>query len=322
MIRLLLVLLALSLAACSPSPSDSPRQSASPDLYNVVATTGMIGDIVQSVAGDRAHVSVIIGPGTDPHTYVPSRQDLAKLMEADILFHNGLYLEGRMSDSLDRLSASRPVHAVTALLEPESLLHEENGQATDPHVWMDVQLWMLATRAVAKALAEFDPPHAEKYRSNAESFILQLGELDDYARQSFASIPSESRMLITAHDAFRYMARAYEFEVRGIQGISTSSEAGLMDINRLVDLIVERRIPTVFPESTIADRNVRALVEGAGSRGHEVRIGAYLFSDAMGKPGTYEGTYIGMIDHNVTSITRALGGDAPAAGLHGKLAQP
>jgi manganese/zinc/iron transport system substrate-binding protein len=322
MIRFLILLFTILATACSPAPSESQSQTAPSGPYKVVATTGMIGDIVQGVAGDRAQVTVLIGPGTDPHIYVPSRQDLARLTEADILFHNGLHLEGRMTDAIGRLASSRPVHAVTELLEEDALLHEQNGTTTDPHVWMDVKLWMLATRAVAEALATFDPPHADHYRSNAQKLIGEFEELDAYAHRCFGSIPPEKRMLITAHDAFQYMARAYDFEVRGIQGLSTASEAGLLDINRLVDLIVERRIPTVFPESTIADRNVRALVEGAASRNHEVSIGAYLFSDAMGKPGTYEGTYIGMMDHNITAITRALGGEAPAGGLHGKLALP
>jgi manganese/zinc/iron transport system substrate-binding protein len=312
----------LTLSACSdPSPASNAEDRNS-GAYDVVATTGMIGDIVRHVAGDAANVVVLIGPGTDPHIFVPSRDDLRVLASADIIFTNGLHLEGRMNDVLERLSSTRPVHPVTNLLPQEYLLLDEKGQATDPHVWMDVQGWIKATEAVAQALAEFDDKNADQYQTNAGDYIRQLEELDAYARQTLATIPAEQRILVTAHDAFRYMARAYEFDVHGIQGISTASEAGLLDINRLVDMIVLRRIPAVFPESTIADRNVRALVEGAASRGHQVKVGPYLFSDAMGTAGTYEGTYIGMIDHNVTSITRALGGEAPERGLHGKLGSP
>jgi manganese/zinc/iron transport system substrate-binding protein len=165
-----------------------------------------------------------------------------------------------------------------------------------------------------------DTDNAAYYQQNAERYSAQLAKLNDYAKQTLSSIPKERRALITAHDAFNYFGRAYDIDVRGIQGISTESEAGVADINKLVDFIVERKIPAIFVESSVSDKNIKALVEGSKSRGHAVRIGGQLFSDAMGKPGTYEGTYIGMIDHNVTIITRALGGEAPANGLNSKLA--
>jgi manganese/zinc/iron transport system substrate-binding protein len=187
---------------------------------------------------------------------------------------------------------------------------------------MDVTGWMAAVKVVARSLGEVDPANAAYFQQNAERYNAQLAKLDDYAKQALASIPKERRVLITAHDAFNYFGRAYEIEVRGIQGISTESEAGVVDINKLVDLLVERKIPAIFVESSVSDRNIKALVEGSNSRGHAVRIGGQLFSDAMGKPGTYEGTYVGMIDHNVTTIARALGGQAPERGFNGKLAAP
>jgi manganese/zinc/iron transport system substrate-binding protein len=216
-----------------------------------------------------------------------------------------------------------PVFAVTELLDEKFLLEPpEFAGHTDPHVWMDVKGWADAVKVVARSLGEVDADNAAHYLQNAERYVAQLAKLDDYARQALASIPKERRVLITAHDAFNYFGRAYDIDVRGIQGISTESEAGIADINKLVDLLVERRIPAIFVESSVSDKNIKALVEGCKSRGHAVRIGGQLFSDAMGRPGTYEGTYIGMIDHNVTTIARALAGQAPERGLNGKLTAP
>jgi manganese/zinc/iron transport system substrate-binding protein len=181
---------------------------------------------------------------------------------------------------------------------------------------------MRAVGVVGEALAGFDPEHADGYRERAAAYTTRLEALDAYARQVLGSIPEGQRVLVTAHDAFNYMARAYGLEVRGVQGISTESEAGVKDIEDLVGFLVERRIPAVFVETSVSDKNVRALVEGARARGHQVVVGGQLFSDAMGTAGTYEGTYIGMIDHNVTTITRALGGEAPEHGFQGKLASP
>jgi manganese/zinc/iron transport system substrate-binding protein len=289
--------------------------------YKAVATVGMVADIVRAVAGERADVTAIIGEGVDPHLYKPTRGDVALLLQADIVFYSGLMLEGKMADTFVKVARSgKPVHAVTELIDEAFLLEPPEMQGHfDPHVWMDVSAWSRCVDAVAKALAVHDPAGAEAYAANAARYVAELDQLHAYARQAIASIPEQKRVLITAHDAFNYFGRAYGIDVRGIQGLSTESEAGLEDINRLVGLLVDRDIDAVFVETSVADKNVRALVEGAQSRGKEVRIGGSLFSDAMGAPGTYEGTYMGMIDHNVTVITRALGGDAPEGGFQGQL---
>jgi manganese/zinc/iron transport system substrate-binding protein len=241
------------------------------------------------------------------------------LLTSDIIFYSGLLLEGQMADILVKVSRKRPVYAVSEQLQQSYLIHDAASAHHDPHVWMDVQGWMQAVAVVADGMAEFDPVNADFYHNNAVAFQDRLQTLDDYARQSIASIPIGQRVLVTAHDAFNYMSRAYGIEVMGIQGLSTESEAGLKDINRLVSILVQRGIPAVFVETSVSDKNVKALIEGAASRGHQVVIGGELFSDAMGPPGTYEGTYEGMIDHNITVITRALGGQAPAGGMQGKL---
>lgn len=295
--------------------------------YNATVTVGMVGDIVRNVAGDKAQVHVLIGQGVDPHTYKPTTADVKALQAADVIFYNGLLLEGKMTDTLVKLArAGKSVYAVTERIDESYLIHPAGAEGhPDPHVWMDVQGWIQSTQAVAQALAEFDPANAELYRSNAETYIASLRQLDAYARQAIASIPTPSPehkpVLITAHDAFNYFGRAYGMEVMGIQGISTESEAGLDHIQHLIDVIVQRDVKAVFVETSVADKYVQSLVDGAAARGKTIRIGGSLFSDAMGPAGTYEGTYIGMIDHNVTTIARALGGEAPEKGMAGQLGQ-
>jgi manganese/zinc/iron transport system substrate-binding protein len=296
-------------------------QPGGAEPYKAAATVGMIADIVREVAGDRAQVEGIIGEGVDPHLYKPTRKDVVTLSQADIVFYNGLMLEGKMGDVLVRVARKgKPVYAVTQeILDQGDYVITDQAEHYDPHVWMDVQGWIRAVDVVARGLSAFDPDNAAVYAANAKAYRAQLERLDNYAREVIASIPEGRRVLLTAHDAFSYLGRAYGIDVRGIQGLSTESEAGVQDIEKLIDFLVERKIPAVFVETSVADKNVRALIEGANARGHTVKIGGELFSDAMGAPGTYEGTYIGMIDHNVTTIARALGGKAPAGGMQEKL---
>ncbi|MBT8342494.1 MAG: zinc ABC transporter substrate-binding protein [Desulfatitalea sp.] len=287
--------------------------------FKAGVTVGMVADIVKAVAGDKAEVTNIIGAGVDPHVYNPTRGDVAVLLRSDIVFYSGLLLEGKMTDMLVKVARNRPVHAVTELLQEGNLIDDAASGHQDPHVWMDVGCWQKAVTVVRDALVEFDPANAESYIKNAGRYQARLVRLDAYARKVIASIPAPQRILVTAHDAFNYMSRAYDIEVSGIQGLSTESEAGLKDINRIVGELVRRKIPAVFVETSVSDKNVKALIEGAAARGHHVKIGGELFSDAMGPAGSYEGTYVGMIDHNVTTIARALGGSAPENGMSGKL---
>jgi manganese/zinc/iron transport system substrate-binding protein len=281
----------------------------------------MVEDVVRQVAGDRAEVVGLMGAGVDPHLYKPTRSDVQRLMNADVIFYSGLLLEGKMTDSLIRAATSgKKVFAVTELLDEQYLLEpEEFAGLYDPHVWMDPSLWARTIDVVRDKLTEFDPAGASIYRENAAAYAKEIAALDAYAERVLTSVPEDQRVLVTAHDAFNYFGRRFGFEVVGIQGISTESEAGVQDIERLVKMLVDRRIGAVFVESTVSERNIRALIAGAKARGHTVVIGGELFSDAMGDAGTHEGTYIGMIDHNATVIARALGGEAPEKGLHGKL---
>ncbi len=314
----------LAALAALVSLAGAPRAEANFESpYTVVATVGMVTDIARHVAGERADVIGLMGSGVDPHLYKPTRSDIRRLMKADVVFYNGLLLEGKMTDSLIRAAtAGKKVHAVTELLDEQYLLEpDEFDGLYDPHVWMDPSAWAKAVEAVRDKLIEFDPDGASAYRANAASYIEQVEALDAYAVRVLSSVPENQRVLVTAHDAFNYFGRRFGYEVVGIQGISTESEAGVQDVEELVDLLVERNISAVFVESTVSERNIKALIAGAKARGHTVVIGGELFSDAMGDDGTYEGTYIGMIDHNATVIARALGGDAPERGLNGALTE-
>jgi manganese/zinc/iron transport system substrate-binding protein len=262
-----------------------------------------------------------MGPGVDPHAYRQTRSDIVAMTQADLVLWNGLYLEAQLEPFLLDLAARKPVVAVAeAVPVAERLAHDEYADRHDPHVWMDPDLWVRVVGAVRDALAAADPDGAAVYAANAARHEAELRDLAAYAREVLASVPAARRVLVSAHDAFGYFGRAYGFEVEGIQGISTESEAGLRRIEALVELVVARDLPAVFVETSVADRNLRALIEGAAARGRTVEIGGELFSDAMGEPGTYEGTYLGMIDHNATVIARALGGAAPPRGRLGLLA--
>ena len=249
----------------------------------VVATTGMIGDVARHVAGDRADVHTIMGEGVDPHLYKPVASDVRRIMGADVVLYNGLKLEGRMGDIFERAAArGKFVRPVAAMVDESFLLEPEDQPGhPDPHVWMDVKAWMAATDAVAIALCQADPAGCKTYRKNAAAYTVELAELDVYVAAVIASIPKNQRVLVTAHDAFSYFGRAYGLEVMGIQGISTESEAGLADVSSLVLMLVNRRIPAVFVESSVPDKYVRALIEGAAAKGHTVVVGGELFSDAM-----------------------------------------
>jgi manganese/zinc/iron transport system substrate-binding protein len=304
---------AMALTFAAPARAEAP--------VTVVATTGMIADAARAVGGDLAEVQALMGPGVDPHAYRQTRTDILAMTQADLVLWNGLYLEAQMEEFLLDLAARKPVVAVgEAVPEASRVAHDDYDGRFDPHVWMDPDLWSNVVTAVADAMVEVHPEGEATFRANAEAHLADIARLSAYSREMLGAIPEQARVLVTAHDAFNYFGRAYGFEVVGIQGISTESEAGLNRIGELVDMLVERQVGAVFVETSVSDRNIQALIEGAAAKGHTVTIGGELFSDAMGEPGTYEGTYIGMIDHNVTVIAGALGAEVPDRGMDGRLA--
>lgn len=310
------------LSGCQPAADRAPPVGSDPtQQIKVLATVGMVADLVQQIGGEHTHVKQLMGPGVDPHLYKATRDDMQQIMSADIVFSSGLMLEGRLEDTLHKVGEKRPVFAITSRLPPEMLLSPEgSGGHPDPHVWMDIAAWTSCIDVIEDSLSEHVATQADEFKANAIPLRTQLRALHEYGLASIASIPQSNRILVTSHDAFSYFGRAYGLEVVGVQGLSTESEAGLQRINELVDLLVERKVAAVFVESSVPQKNMLALIDGTKSRGHAVKIGGELFSDAMGAEGTYEGTYVGMLDHNLTTVARALGGSVPAGGFQGKLA--
>ncbi len=304
-----LLLAAILLVAACGRVEETETPDFSGSTIDIVATTGMVGDIVGVVGGERVQVTTLMGPGIDPHTYKASEGDVEKIGSADIIFYSGLHLEAKLAEVFEKMGDSITTVAVAERIPVERRIVVGTGVgAYDPHVWFDVQLWAIAVEAVRDTLVEIDPTHADGYNERADAYQIELTALDTYVAEQAALVPEAQRVLITAHDAFGYFARAYDFEVLGIQGVSTSTEAGAGDIQDLADFIVERQIPAVFVESSVSPRTVEALQEAVQARGFDVQVGGSLFSDAMGDAGTPEGTYIGMVRHNIDTIVGALAG--------------
>jgi manganese/zinc/iron transport system substrate-binding protein len=298
---------ALASSGCGPQAVGSVDPNVGGRELRVVTTTGMVTDIVEGVGGRRVEVEGLMGPGVDPHLYKATEGDVIRLADADVVFYNGLHLEAKLAEVFERMGDSARTVAVTdGIPRGELIASAAFGATYDPHVWFDVRLWMEAAQEARDALVELDPSHAATYRANASRYLSDLAKLDRYVHQRTEEVPRERRAIITAHDAFNYFGRAYGFEVRGLQGISTVTEAGTGDVQDLADFIAERRIPSIFVESSVSPRMIQAVQEAVRARGFDVAIGGSLFSDAMGDPGTPEGTYVGMVRHNVDTIVEGL----------------
>ncbi|HSJ38249.1 MAG TPA: zinc ABC transporter substrate-binding protein [Planococcus sp. (in: firmicutes)] len=273
----------------------------------VVATIAQIADIVENVGGEHVEVKNLMGPGTDPHIYKPVSSDIQAMERADIIFYNGHYLEGQMNEVFEKMSEQKPAYAVAESIPEDKMASDpESPEIFDPHVWFDIELWKYAVDTVTEGLIEADSENQEAYQNNAVAYKEELDELHNYALQNISEIPEESRVLVTAHDAFQYFGKSYGMDVLGLQGLSTESEYGLSDIERIIETLIERNVKAVFVESSVSDRSINAVIEGASEQGHEVQIGGELYSDAMGPEDTEEGTYTGMFRHNVDTIVEAL----------------
>jgi len=304
-----LAAVAAAAAALCGACGDGARESAERGAEDLraVATTGMVADVVRQIAGERMRVTGLMGPGVDPHLYKASAGDVRSLASADIIFYNGLHLEAAMGEVLEEMSGRSLTVPVADGIAPERRISSEYFVGSwDPHVWFDVELWASTTVAVEQALVRLDPDGEAGYRGRAVAYRDTLAKLEGWVRARVAELPEERRILVTAHDAFGYFGRAYGFEVVGLQGISTVTEAGTADVQRIAELVVDRKIPAIFVETSVSQRTIEAVQAAVRDRGEEVRIGGSLFSDAMGSAGTPEGTYPGMVRHNVNTIVDAL----------------
>jgi manganese/zinc/iron transport system substrate-binding protein len=294
----------LSLWGCEATDTSVNTDSGK---LQIVATTGMIADALKEVVGDQAEVVALMGPGVDPHLYKATQGDLKRLTDADAVFYNGLHLEGKMGEVLEKLARLKPVAAVADQLPKARLINSTDyASAHDPHVWFDVSLWSEVVGIIGAEMGRIDPANASRYQANAKAYQEKLSTLHQWVASEIQQIPEKQRVLITAHDAFEYFGQAYGIEVRGLQGISTVSEFGLRDVSELVDFIAGRGIKAVFVESSVPEKSLQAVVEGVKQREHITKIGGTLYSDAMGAEGTEAGTYLGMVRANVRTIVEAL----------------
>ncbi len=293
---------------CGQQASHAEEQAGQGSPLRVVATTSMIADLVRNVGGERVTVEGLMGPGVDPHLYKAKESDVARMAGADVVFYNGLHLEGKMTELFHQMKHRRiPTYAIADGID--STAYRSSAFFTgnyDPHIWFDVSLWRRAADYVGAALGEVDPAHAGHYRERAARYQGLLDSLDAYVHEKAQTLPQEKRVLITSHDAFGYFGRAYGFEVRGLQGISTAAEAGTADVQELAAFVAERKIPAMFIESSVSPRGIEAVRAAVRARGYEVGIGGTLFGDALGNPGTPEGTYVGMVRYNIETIVAAL----------------
>ena len=290
-------------AQCKPQADENKN----PKSNTLVCTTGMVADMVSNIVGEHITVKSLMGPGVDPHLYKATQGDLTALKNADAIIYNGLHLEGKMTSIFENLSAIKQTIPVASMVDSSSIIiYDEEGAIADPHIWFDVSIWSSILPKLAQELCELYPELCQDFTSNADQYKTELDSLHLFVKSEIARIPEEKRILITAHDAFEYFGRAYNIQVRGLQGISTLSEFGLKDRVDLVNYIVENNIPAVYVESSVPKKNIEAIVEGCLKKGHQVQIGGSLYSDAMGDPASTEGTYIGMVKSNVKNIVAGL----------------
>ena len=299
-----IIMLGVTLSVCLLAGCGASDQS---DKKLVVCTTGIVADLVRNVVSGNMEVVALMGPGVDPHLYKVTEGDIRRLSEADIIFYNGLHLESKMTEILEKLDKRKSVYKVTAAIPKDQLIYDDTYESfPDPHVWFDVQLWMNAAQYVSAIMASVDAEHKTVYKKSGVRYIRELQALEREVTGKLAMVPKDQRVLVTAHDAFGYFAKAYGFQVRALQGVSTESEAGVKDIRELSQFIASRKIPAVFIESSVPKRYMQALIEATEAKQWDIAMGGELFSDALGTNGTLEGTYIGMVRHNVDTIVNAL----------------
>ncbi len=303
---ILFLISTIILLSCDTKQNISLDETENKKLY-IVATTSMVADAVKNVAGDCAVVEGLMGTGVDPHLYKITGSDAGKLGRADVIFYNGLHLEGKMTDILLKIAKTKPVHAITSDIPIEKLRKiNPEGTIFDPHVWFDISLWQLTVQKIEQVLVKVDPKNAKYYSKNSVEYQKKLVQLHTQVTELMLTIPESQRILVTAHDAFGYFGLAYKIEVVGLQGVSTAAEYGIKDIERITDLLIQRKIPAIFVEDSVSSKSIEAVIQGANSRQHQIKLGGKLFSDSMGELNTPEGTYLGMFQHNVMTIVSAL----------------
>lgn len=299
--RYILVLVIASLISCKKEVDPNQKMQ-------VVTTTTMITDLVKNIGGDVVDVQGLMGAGVDPHLYKASAGDVTKLSNADIIFYNGLHLEGKLVEVFEKMGSDKVTQvALGEKLDPAGLIGSDYFASNyDPHVWFNIQYFKEFTNEVVSTLSRKLPQHKEQFASNGAVYLKKLDALEAEVKAIIATLPEEKRILVTAHDAFNYFGKSYDFNVVGLQGLSTATEAGVQDVQKLSQFIIDKNVKAIFVESSVPQRTIEALQEAVRAKGHEVTIGGSLYSDALGDAGTIEGTYIGMFTYNVNTIVNSL----------------
>jgi len=298
----LLIAITFSLFSCKKDTKKEHQK------LNVVTTTTMITDLVKNIGGDHINLNGLMGSGVDPHLYKASAGDVNKLSTADIIFYNGLHLEGKLVEVFEKMGnqAKTPI-ALTEDIDKSTLIGSDYFASNyDPHVWFNIEYFKLFAKKVTAILSEKDAKNAANYIKNETQYLAKLETLQNKVKSVIETLPKEKRILVTAHDAFNYFGKNYGFEVVGLQGLSTATEAGVKDVQNLSKFIIDKKIKAIFVESSVPKRTIEALQAAVKSKGHDVEIGGTLYSDALGSAGTIEGTYIGMFEYNVNTIVNAL----------------
>jgi len=299
--NIFILFLLISVVSCKNDTKDNGK-------LNIVTTTTMITDLVKNIGGDHVNVQGLMGSGVDPHLYKASEGDVTKLVNADIIFYNGLHLEGKLVEVFEKMERSNktPI-ALAETIDKKTLIGSDYFASNyDPHVWFNIAYFRLFANTVTQVLSEKDPENAENYSANVKSYLAKLDDLESKIKATIETLPEDKRILVTAHDAFNYFGKNYGFEVVGLQGLSTATEAGVQDVQNLAAFIIDKKVKSIFVESSVPKRTIEALQAAVKSKGHEVTIGGTLYSDALGNAGTVEGTYLGMFEYNVNTIVKAL----------------
>ncbi len=299
--RIVLLLVIVLVFSCKQKNEDNGK-------LNVVTTTSMITDLVKNIGGDVINIQGLMGSGVDPHLYKASEGDVTKLSNADVIFYNGLHLEGKLVEVFEKMGSQNiKTIAVAEILDKSTLIGSDYFQSNyDPHIWFDVDYWKQVTQFVVSKLSEEVPEYKETFEANGNNYIEQLDALKVKLIKTIETLPKEKRILVTAHDAFNYFGKAFGFQVVGLQGLSTATEAGVQDVQKISAFIIENNVKAIFVESSVPKRTIEALEAAVKSKGHDVTIGGTLYSDALGNAGTVEGTYLGMFEYNVNTIVNAL----------------
>ncbi len=298
---ILLFIITLSFFSCNDTTKDNGK-------LNIVTTTTMITDLVKNIGKDSINVNGLMGSGVDPHLYKASEGDVSKLVNADIIFYNGLHLEGKLVEVFEKMgNTTKTPIALGEDIDKKTLIGSDYFASNyDPHVWFNIEYFKQFAQKVTAVLIEKDSKNSKYYKANENEYIAKLNTLQKTITSKIETLPSDKRILVTAHDAFNYFGKNYGFEVVGLQGISTATEAGVKDVQNLANFIIENKVNAIFIESSVPKRTIEALQEAVKSKGHDVKIGGTLYSDALGSAGTVEGTYIGMFEYNVNTIVNAL----------------